>query len=95
MNIEKYISISIFTIKGPIPSSGSSLAQVSAVIKLAMNRWLWGGLRVPDMLLGTGVRKLFTGGQEGGGSRVVAKCSERLSVSNSILSSRICAVLRG
>lgn len=33
-----------FTLESSLPSSGSSLAQVSAVMRLAMKRWLFWGL---------------------------------------------------
>lgn len=79
------------------PSSGSSLAQVSAVIRLAMKRWLVGGVDA----WGPGVTAAVALGPRGAGqglsgtSRVVATCSGGSSASSSMLSSRTWAVLRG
>lgn len=85
------------TTSGHPPSSGSSLAQVSAVIRLAMKRWLVGGVGAR----GPGVTAMVAPGPRGAGqgvggtSRVVATCSGGSSVSSSMLSSRTWAVLRG
>lgn len=77
------------------PSSGSSLAQVSAVIRLAMKRWLVGGVgtRGPGVTVAPGPRG--AGQVDGGTSHVVATCSGGSSASSWMLSSWTWAVLRG
>lgn len=78
-----------------LPSSGSSLVQVSAVIRLAMKWWCPGGVRArgPRTLAAdTGVGPRELGPPRAGG---VARGSSRGSVSDSTLSIRTWAVLRG
>lgn len=77
------------------PSSGSSLAQVSAVIRLAMKWWCPGGVRAwgPKALAadtGMGPRGLGPAGVEG-----AARGSSWCSGSDSLLSRRTWAVLLG
>lgn len=87
-----------------LPSSGSSLAHVSAVIRLAMKRWLFlglllcwlGPLELTLELMEEPSKGLFITEQEDEedvGSLVVARCS--FSVSMSKLSNLTWAVLRG
>ena len=82
---------------GHPPSSGSSLAQVSAVIRLAMKRWLVGGVgaRGPGVTATVAPGPRGAGQGVGGTSRVVATFSGGSSASSSMLSSRTWAVLRG
>lgn len=88
----------------PLPSSGSSLAHVSAVIRLAIKRWLFLGLMLcwlgplkfmlePMVEPSKGLLITEQVDEEDVGSLVVAKCS--FSVSISKVSNLTCAVLRG
>lgn len=75
-----------------LPSSGSSLAQVSAVIRLAMKRWLFLGLllrwlEAVELMLEL-IEEVSRGlliteqvAEDDVGSRVVARCSFSVSTS--------------
>lgn len=85
-----------------LPSSGSSLAQVSAVIRLAMKRcpflgllcWLASVELMLELMEEPSIGRLITEQvDEDVGSKVVARCSLSLSTSNA--SNLTCAVLRG
>lgn len=78
-----------------LPSSGSSLAQVSAVIRLAMKWWCPGGVRAPGPRALAAETGMGPRGLGPAGAGEATRGSSRGPVSDSMPSRRTWAMLRG